>query len=635
MNGIEPLEPLLTALGWTLVHFIWQGALIALALAIVLAALRGRSADARYVACCGGMAAMGLAPVVTLVALIGSSAAPAIAPAQLLSAATATATLDRLAALLPDVTLAWVVGVCLFQARMLLHWTNAQRIKHRGLLAAPEPCRRSMRELCVKLGIRRPVRIFESTLARVPMLIGWLRPVILVPAGAVTGLSPQQMRAVLAHELAHVRRHDYLINLVQAVFESLLFYHPAVWWLSNRLRVEREYCCDDVAVKVGGNPLRYARALSYLDSLRGETYEPALASTGGILMNRIRRLVGLQSKPVSRVGGWMVPMAAAATLLTAVSAMGLAHPAADEEAQEHDVVFFGPHVETVYEVDVVSFGPQVETVYEFDVVHVLEAVDSPDTPMFRVLRDAGFSNEQLVTILKAMGPEPRVLRAVERAAKGRHIKARLHRIHDEIKQAVAAGKMTETEAKDHMKKAAAQLHFGDDDFAERRMVELHKKIQDQLAAGLITEEEAHQKLERARQGLHKKRRGARFGSDRDPEKILKAELARVQDKLDQAVAAGEMTPDEAAEHLELAQQKLRGRVMRRFDGHRKEVMEFFESRMKEVYEQIKQDIAAGIITEAEAEERIKAAKVELHEHIMAELKQRRPRFDKRHKKNEK
>ena len=110
--------------------------------------------------------------------------------------------------------------------------------------------RQSLRRLCGQLRIRRPVRLLESALVDVPMVIGWLRPVILLPASALSGLTPQQLEAIIAHELAHIRRHDYLINLLQSLIETLLFYHPAVWWVSRQIRREREHCCDDLAVAV-------------------------------------------------------------------------------------------------------------------------------------------------------------------------------------------------------------------------------------------------------------------------------------------------------------------------------------------------------------------------------------------------
>ena len=117
--------------------------------------------------------------------------------------------------------------------------------------------------------LRGRVRLLESTLVDVPTVIGWIKPVILLPASALSGLKPHQLEAILAHELAHIRRHDYLVNLLQTLVETLLFYHPAVWWLSRRIRAERENCCDDLAVSLCGDPYTYAQALADLEELRG------------------------------------------------------------------------------------------------------------------------------------------------------------------------------------------------------------------------------------------------------------------------------------------------------------------------------------------------------------------------------
>ena len=115
-----------------------------------------------------------------------------------------------------------------------------------------------------RLHITRAITLFESTLVDVPTVIGFVKPVILLPASVLGGLTPQQLEAILAHELAHIRRHDYIVNLLQSLLETLLFYHPAVWWLSRRIRIEREHCCDDLAVSLCGDPLVYARALADL-----------------------------------------------------------------------------------------------------------------------------------------------------------------------------------------------------------------------------------------------------------------------------------------------------------------------------------------------------------------------------------
>ena len=129
-----------------------------------------------------------------------------------------------------------------------------------------------------------------------------MKPVVLLPASALAGLTPQQLEAILAHELAHIRRHDYLVNLLQTLVETLLFYHPAVWWLSRRIRIERENCCDDLAVSLCGDPCTYARALADLEALRGPARSLAMAANGGSLLQRVRRLLGAPTSRRTRPG---------------------------------------------------------------------------------------------------------------------------------------------------------------------------------------------------------------------------------------------------------------------------------------------------------------------------------------------
>lgn len=142
------------------------------------------------------------------------------------------------------------------------------------------------------MGIAGPVRVLISMRVDVPSVLGWLRPVILLPPATMMGLTPQQLEGMLAHELAHVRRHDYLVNIVQTIAETLLFYHPAVWWMSRQIRHERELCCDDLAVQACGDPLCDARALTTLEKLRVAAPRLAMGSTSGPLLYRIQRLLG-------------------------------------------------------------------------------------------------------------------------------------------------------------------------------------------------------------------------------------------------------------------------------------------------------------------------------------------------------
>jgi len=164
---------------------------------------------------------------------------------------------------------------------------------------APTEWQHTLDELSQRIRVSRPVKLLISALVQVPTVVGWLRPVVLLPIGALAGLPTDQIEALLAHELAHIRRHDYLINILQSIAEALLFYHPAVWWISKHIRHERELCCDDIAVAVSGDPLNYARALADLESHRPAHLNPALAANGGSLRDRIARLLG-QSSPSSR-----------------------------------------------------------------------------------------------------------------------------------------------------------------------------------------------------------------------------------------------------------------------------------------------------------------------------------------------
>jgi hypothetical protein len=185
----------------------------------------------------------------------------------------------------------WSVGVLLFSLRPVFGGAHAIAIK-RHSTPAHEAIFAIVARVGRHLGVRRPVRVVISSLSDGPATLGWLRPVILLPPATAMGLTPQQLEAVLAHELAHIRRHDYVANILQMVVETLFFYHPAIWWASKRIRVERELCCDDLAVKSCGDALCYAHALTTLARLRVSMPGMAIGAAGGPLLNRIQRLLG-------------------------------------------------------------------------------------------------------------------------------------------------------------------------------------------------------------------------------------------------------------------------------------------------------------------------------------------------------
>jgi uncharacterized protein (TIGR03435 family) len=162
-----------------------------------------------------------------------------------------------------------------------------------------------------------------------PTVIGWLRPVVLLPAAALASLTVAQVEAILAHELAHIRRHDFFVNLLQTVAETLLFYHPAVWWISTRIRIEREHSCDDIAVDVCGDAGEYAAALTELASWTVMHAPLAMAATRGPLITRIRRLLGVpdhDDKPSRRTLFAVVMLLASVVVVVTLGAIVKAQP---------------------------------------------------------------------------------------------------------------------------------------------------------------------------------------------------------------------------------------------------------------------------------------------------------------------
>jgi uncharacterized protein (TIGR03435 family) len=215
----------------------------------------------------------------------------------------------------------WLAGAMAFWLRLLGGWAYAIRLRSR--LVRPAPCewQQALDRLKTRIRISRPVRLLVSSLVQAPAVVGWLRPVVLVPVGALTGLPSEQIEALLLHELAHIRRHDYLVNVLQSAVEALLFYHPAVWWVSGHIRAERELCCDDVAVSVSGDVLSYACALAELEAARPAHFRTAMAATGGSLAHRIARLMG-QSRPASRTLSGPGILAAMLLAITAFTLFG-------------------------------------------------------------------------------------------------------------------------------------------------------------------------------------------------------------------------------------------------------------------------------------------------------------------------
>lgn len=312
------------SIGWTLVHFLWQGALIACATALLLTVLRNARPQARYLVACTGLALCLAWPALELaLRLTGESSARGDAMVLFAAGLVAGTPVDEgWSALLAD-QLAWIVGtwaVCALAMalRMVagLLWIG-RAVSHER----QDPLWQARLErLAAQFGIDRAVRLRVVERLGSPVTAGWWRPVVLVPAALVSGMPAQLLEALLAHEMAHIERHDYLVNLGQNVVETLFFYHPAVWWISGRIRVEREQIADDFAARILGEPRRLALALSELEKLQFSTHHLAQAANGGDLMSRIKRLV----RPDTQALNWK---AAIPVLGLVIGAASFAHAA--------------------------------------------------------------------------------------------------------------------------------------------------------------------------------------------------------------------------------------------------------------------------------------------------------------------
>lgn len=312
-------QPMVLRLGWTLVHFIWQAALIAVVAAIVLKCVKKQAATLRYTITSLSLVMVVTAGVITFTQVTVSTPLPkmtsqpafAIEQAEVVSdpfippetqpERTSTpptfswpAIKKRCISLtepaIPFVVMGWLAGVFGLSLLHLGGWAQLRKIRQQLSLPVSQDLQQRARDIALRLGVHKAFEVFESALVQVPAAFGHLKPVILLPAQAITGLSSEQIEIILAHELAHIKRCDYLINLLQTCIETLGFYHPAVWWLSHSIRQERENCCDDMVVNAFNNPVDYAKTLADMALIRSQQIDLAVASNGSSLVQRIERL---------------------------------------------------------------------------------------------------------------------------------------------------------------------------------------------------------------------------------------------------------------------------------------------------------------------------------------------------------
>ncbi|MEL6110260.1 MAG: M56 family metallopeptidase, partial [Planctomycetota bacterium] len=366
MIAIAAVESFADNIGWTLLHFTWQASIIGLIAGLALFFVRREAAHVRYAICCLGMTLLALAPVATAGYLVKNTPTPVVSIDYHLEAlapeidARPTPSFDPSSDLSPpelsdasvtsppafvegqrgwrmrlDATLqpwmhwivgGWLVGVALLMCRLagglwrIRVWAQTASETNDALLDA------TFARLRKQLGVSPNVRVLESARVAVPMVIGCLRPAVLVPTSLLSGLTTVELESILAHELAHIRRHDYFVNLLQNLLETLLFFHPVIWWLSRQTRIEREHCCDELAIGACGDRPALAVALLKIEESRSVDRR-MVAANGGALTGRIRRI--LQKDTVAN--DWPTAAATFLTLLVILAVVTISSARATDD----------------------------------------------------------------------------------------------------------------------------------------------------------------------------------------------------------------------------------------------------------------------------------------------------------------
>ena len=237
---------------------------------------------------------------------------------------------------LPWTVAVWLIGSLLMTIRLLTGWWSAERLRRDGRSSVPVAVQKVFEELRETVGASRAARVAQSAIVKVPSVIGHFQPIVLLPVSAVTGLSEQQLRAIIAHELAHVRRFDYAVNIFQSAIESVLFYHPAVWWVSRIVRMEREHCCDDIALAAQCSATELAKALVAVEAERGKLgSELVAAADGGNLLRRVRRLAGNPSDDRLSRRSWVAGLLSLG-LVAVVCSLAILPAGATSDAAQND-----------------------------------------------------------------------------------------------------------------------------------------------------------------------------------------------------------------------------------------------------------------------------------------------------------
>ncbi len=316
MNSIQSIfSPAITeALGWTIIHALWQGALVLIGLLILLSLLNKYSAQVRYFISFTALVIMLGWSVSTFINAYSYANQKQILRAELVNNPSYfknhSNTVEETSYIsksidfrfvkvrawfqrnFPIFLTIWLIGIGLFTVRLLGGLAYNRRLRTMQLLPFEEKWMDKLKEFTSILKISKEVKAYKSPHTYTPLTLGFIKPIILFPVKAFSGLSEKEIEAIIAHELAHIVRNDYFFNIIQSVIEILFFYHPAVWSISKHIRTEREHACDDIAINITGDQVTYAKALTHahIFSYQQENLSMAFAKKKGSLLERIKRI---------------------------------------------------------------------------------------------------------------------------------------------------------------------------------------------------------------------------------------------------------------------------------------------------------------------------------------------------------
>jgi bla regulator protein blaR1 len=309
MKSLSAFLPTWTeAVGWTLLNSLWQSLLVLLLVILVLRLIPSLHSQARYVFSCVALLFFVAINVLTLAAILNNTETATSALSITLSSDGSSSIGSTLHAIsissfsesfiswidssMNWIITAWFAGALFFSLRMITGWWYVDRLKSEANIVTDE-WSDLLQSLSAQLGVKQIVTLAQSTKIETPVVLGFVKPIVLVPIGMFSGLTTEQIETIFIHELAHIKRHDYLINLIQSFIETIFFFNPFIWIISNIIRREREYCCDDAVIQKRHNAAVYARALTTLEHARlsRSSFAVSLAENKNQLLNRIKRLM--------------------------------------------------------------------------------------------------------------------------------------------------------------------------------------------------------------------------------------------------------------------------------------------------------------------------------------------------------